>query len=98
MEAAGHRLCARGAAAVLVKGGHLAGDAVDVLVHAGRTVIFEAPRLAGSLRGTGCLLACATAAALAHGESLPEGVARGRAFVQMKFASTLTAGGMRLAY
>jgi hydroxymethylpyrimidine/phosphomethylpyrimidine kinase len=98
MEAAAQRLCARGAAAVLVKGGHLAGDAVDVLVHAGGTVVFEAPRLAGSLRGTGCLLACAVAAALAHGESLPDAVARGRAFVRAKFATAVTAAGMRLAY
>jgi hydroxymethylpyrimidine/phosphomethylpyrimidine kinase len=98
MEAAAHRLRARGAAAVLVKGGHLAGDAVDVLVYSGGTIVFEAPRLAGTLRGTGCLLACAVAAALAHGESLPDAVARARAFVRTKFASAVSAGGMRLAY
>jgi len=98
MEAAAHRLRACGAAAVLVKGGHLAGDAVDVLVHSGGTIVFEAPRLAGSLRGTGCLLACAVAAALAHGESLPDAVSRGRAFVRTKFASAVSVGGMRLAY
>ncbi len=98
MEAAGRALCAAGARAVLVKGGHLAGSAVDVLVADGATTVFESPRLPGSLRGTGCLLACAVAARLAHGDALVEAIAFGRAFVREKFATARRAGGMNLAY
>ncbi len=98
MEAAGQALRARGAAAALVKGGHLAGAAVDVLVDRDGTVVFEAPRLPGSLRGTGCLLGCAVAAALARGESLRAAVEYARAFVRARFASARSAGGMTVAY
>jgi hydroxymethylpyrimidine/phosphomethylpyrimidine kinase len=98
MEAAGRALCALGARAVLVKGGHLAGDAVDVLVAGDATTVFESPRLPGTLRGTGCLLACAVAARLAHGDELEAAIAFGRAFVREKFATARRAGGMNLAY
>ncbi len=98
MEAAGQALRARGAAAVLVKGGHLSGAAVDVLVDRDGTVVFEAPRLPGSLRGTGCLLGCAVAAALARGEPMRTAVEYARAFVRARFASARSAGGMTVAY
>jgi len=98
MEAAGRALCAAGAHAVLVKGGHLEDAAVDVLVAGDATTVFESPRLSGTLRGTGCLLACAIAARLAHGDALEEAVTFGRAFVREKFASARRAGGMNLAY
>jgi len=65
-----------GAAAVLVKGGHLAGDAVDVLVDASDVQELRAPRVlsAGADHGTGCTLASAIAAGLALGLALPEAV------------------------
>jgi hydroxymethylpyrimidine/phosphomethylpyrimidine kinase len=98
MEAAGSALRTLGAAAVLVKGGHLGGAAIDVLVDERGTVVFEASRLAGTLRGTGCLLACAAAAALARGEPARDAVVYARAFVRAKFLAGRAAGGMRLAY
>jgi len=98
MEAAASALRARGADAVLVKGGHLGGAAIDVLVDEIGTVVYEASRLAGTLRGTGCLLACAAAAALARGEPTRDAVVYARAFVRAKFLAGRAAGGMRLAY
>ncbi len=98
MEVAGRALRARGAAAVLVKGGHLEGAAVDVLVDRDGTVVFEAPRLPGSLRGTGCLLGCAAAAALARTEPLRVAVEYARAFVRARFSSARNTGGMSVAY
>jgi hydroxymethylpyrimidine/phosphomethylpyrimidine kinase len=83
---------------VLVKGGHLVGAAVDVLVDREGTVVFEAPRLAGSLRGTGCLLGCAAAADLARGESLRAAVEYARAYVRARFGNARSVGGMTLAY
>src|SRR5439155_962205 len=57
MREAARALVARGARAALVKGGHLAGDAVDVL-HDGRGFLeLRAPRREGRrLHGTGCVL------------------------------------------
>jgi len=68
----GRALCARGAAAVLMKGGHASGErSTDWLVTAeGRVHELGAPRLAASRRGTGCALASATAAGLAAGLTL----------------------------
>ena len=63
----GRALCARGAIAVLIKGGHASGAlATDWLVtQAGEVHELCAPRLAASRRGTGCALASAIAAGLA---------------------------------
>jgi hydroxymethylpyrimidine/phosphomethylpyrimidine kinase len=65
---AGRWLCARGALAVLVKGGHSAGDPVDVLVEqSGRVTRLPTTRIATrNTHGTGCTLASAIAAGLAH--------------------------------
>jgi hydroxymethylpyrimidine/phosphomethylpyrimidine kinase len=49
------------------------------------------------MRGTGCLLADALAAALANGQSLREAVAKARAYVRNKIARALELGSMRLA-
>ena len=66
------RLLALGAAAVLLKGGHLAGaEAVDLLGIAGtsRIVLLRAPRLTlGAFHGGGCVLASLIAGRLATTE------------------------------
>jgi hydroxymethylpyrimidine kinase/phosphomethylpyrimidine kinase len=73
---------ALGARAVLVKGGHLEGDAVDVLDEDGRVSTFTAPRvLTTSTHGTGCTLAAGIAACLARGMSLAESVEASKRFV-----------------
>ncbi|SEM42001.1 hydroxymethylpyrimidine/phosphomethylpyrimidine kinase [Gemmobacter aquatilis] len=71
---------ARGAQAVLLKGGHAEGpEAVDWLWCPGRAPLrFAAPRRAGSRRGTGCTLASAIAAHLAQGADLPTACARAK--------------------
>ena len=64
----GRALCALGAAAVLMKGGHAAPAAsvVDWLVtQDGSICRLAAPRVAAPRRGTGCALSAAIAAALA---------------------------------
>jgi hydroxymethylpyrimidine kinase/phosphomethylpyrimidine kinase len=82
MRAAARALRELGARAVLVKGGHLAGDALDVLDDAGDVHLFRAPRIAtGATHGTGCTLAAALTACLARGLSLPDAVAAAKRFV-----------------
>jgi hydroxymethylpyrimidine/phosphomethylpyrimidine kinase len=98
MEHVGRALLDRGARAVLVTGGDLPGVVRDVLVQPEGTTVFEAPRIPGTMRGTGCLLACGIAAALARGSTLRDAVAAGRAFVRERFARAVRANGTREAY
>ena len=73
-----------GARAVLVKGGHLAGETVtDVLVEEGGVHRFSGPRIASAAtHGTGCTLASAIAMGLAQSSSLQDAIHRARAFVR----------------
>jgi len=90
MIAAGSALVARGARAVLVKGGHLAGDVVtDALVTSdGATQLFRHARIASrSTHGTGCTLASALAVSLAQGMSLVQAVERARDYVARAIAT-----------
>jgi len=71
-----------GPKAVLVKGGHVEGDAVDVLFHEGTLIEYRAPRLdAKHTHGTGCTLSAAITARLARGETLPGAVAGAKAWL-----------------
>ncbi len=83
MHAAAARLLALGARAVLLKGGHLAGDdLVNVLATPTGTVAFRSARIATRhTHGTGCTLASAIAVGLAQGMTLVDAVARARAYV-----------------
>ncbi len=88
MERAAVELCERGARAVLVKGGHLTGDPVDVLVAGGEQIVFRSRRIAASMHGTGCALASAVAARLACGDELEIAVRRGREHVRRLLTAT----------
>lgn len=86
--AQGRALCALGAAAVLMKGGHATGaaHAVDWLVTEEGTVrSFTAPRLPGELRGTGCALASGIAAGLAARLPLAAACQRAKEYVTALF-------------
>lgn len=84
-------LLATGVQAVLAKGGHAEGDrSTDLLVTAdGTEHAFDAPRLAGTMRGTGCMLASAIAAHLALGETLEHSIARAKRHVFTTMAARL---------
>ncbi len=85
MAQAAAELLARGARAVLLKGGHLAGDVVtDLLLQAGCEPLWmQAPRIAtANTHGTGCTLSSAIAAHLALGATLPDAVQQARDFVR----------------
>lgn len=96
MARAGGELVARGARAVLVKGGHGEGaEAVDVLVTAGGAERFTAPRIATrNTHGTGCSLSSAIAAGLAGGAPMPQAVAEAKAWLTeaLRAADDLSVG------
>lgn len=97
MHAALPALFAFGPAAVLLKGGHLRGDACDVFSDGTSVRELHAPRIPLELRGTGSLLAAAIAARLAFGDPLPIAVEAARAFVRECIEHGMPFAGMRVA-
>ena len=82
--------------AVLVKGGHLRGTiCYDVLADAGGVVYIGTRRSARRMRGTGCLLAAAIAAARAHGASLHDAIACARDVVASALRNAMPLGNGR---
>ncbi|MFD3341786.1 bifunctional hydroxymethylpyrimidine kinase/phosphomethylpyrimidine kinase [Streptomyces anthocyanicus] len=66
----------------LIKGGHLAGDAVDLLTDGSEEHWLRAPRLDNRhTHGTGCTLASAVACGLAKGQSVPAAVRAAKEYV-----------------
>jgi hydroxymethylpyrimidine/phosphomethylpyrimidine kinase len=82
LRAAGERLLTSGVRAVLMKGGHVAGDSViDILMTPAGETVLEGQRIATRhTHGTGCTLASACAAGLAQGFGLEQAVARAWAY------------------
>lgn len=82
MRRAARSLAAMGACAVLIKGGHLAGDAVDLLWTAQGCREFSAPRIdTRHTHGTGCTYSAAITAELARGAPVETAVERAKAFI-----------------
>ena len=76
------RLSEMGARAVLIKGGHLEGDATDILFDGAEWRAFPAPRLdTRDTHGTGCTYSAAITAGLARGLALADAVARAKRFI-----------------
>lgn len=96
MEAQAERIRSLGARGVYLKGGHLDGEAADlVLTGAGKRWLV-APRVAtANTHGTGCTLSSAIAASLAKGASLDVAVDGAKAYIGKAIAAAdaLTVGG-----
>ena len=89
MRRAAQVLVDRGAAAALLKGGHLASDElVDILWDGREWREWRRPKLATtSTHGTGCTLSAAIAAGLAHGRPLMDAVDDALSFVARAIAA-----------
>lgn len=88
MERQARAVLDTGCAGVLAKGGHMSGTrATDILLRREQAARrFEAPRIAGSLRGTGCMLSSAIAACLARGEPMEASIGEAKAMVLERLA------------
>ncbi|HXJ80208.1 MAG TPA: bifunctional hydroxymethylpyrimidine kinase/phosphomethylpyrimidine kinase [Candidatus Methylomirabilis sp.] len=82
MEEAARRIRALGPRYVLVKGGHLKGDALDLLWNGREFTPFTTPRVdSPNTHGTGCTLSAAIAASLARGQALGDAIRDAKAYV-----------------
>jgi hydroxymethylpyrimidine/phosphomethylpyrimidine kinase len=78
---------------VVVKGGHLAGDAVDLLTDGSEEHWLRAPRHDNRhTHGTGCTLASAIASQLAKGQTVPEAVMAAKEYVTGAIAAGFALG------
>lgn len=83
MERQARKLAALGAKAALVKGGHLAGEPVDVLFDGAQVTCFHGRRIeTQNTHGTGCALSAAIAARLAHGDALIDAIAQAKRWLE----------------
>jgi len=93
MAQAARDLRALGPRSVLVKGGHLEGDPVDVFFDGQRTEELRAPRIATrNTHGTGCTLSAAIAARLALGAAAREAVRDAKAYLTEALRGAYTLG------
>ena len=96
MEKAAVLLRALGPDTVIVTGGHLSGNAVDV-VFDGSFHYLKARKQRGEFHGTGCIFSSALAAFLAKGFPVPAAANMAKEFMTRAFFKTYGTGrGMRL--
>jgi hydroxymethylpyrimidine/phosphomethylpyrimidine kinase len=94
MREAARRIAGLGAGSVLIKGGHLDGDPLDILFHDGVLTEFPSTRLATRhTHGTGCTYSAAIAAFLARGLAIPDAIGRAKRFIHEAIATAPGLGG-----
>ena len=87
------RILDMGARSVVVKGGHLAGEPVDLYYDGSRFLELPGKRIdTTSTHGTGCTFASAVAAGLALGHDLVDAVAEAKSYVSEAMASAFPMG------
>ncbi len=93
MLAAARMINAMGPQWVLVKGGHLPGNPVDLLHDGDQVIRFPGDRIASAhTHGTGCTLASAIASRLALGDDVPRAVQAAKAYVTGAIAAGFPLG------
>lgn len=93
MEEAAKAIFAKGPKNVLVKGGHLEGDSIDILYNGEEFAYFTSPRIdTKNTHGTGCTLSAAIAANLACGGTICQAVARSKEYVTTAIRHSFSIG------
>ena len=93
MERAAERVYAMGSKAVVIKGGHAVGNALDVLFDGNQMYHFETERIdTKNTHGTGCTLSSAIAANLAKGFDLPVSIKRSKDYLSGALGAMLDLG------
>ncbi|MBN1613858.1 MAG: bifunctional hydroxymethylpyrimidine kinase/phosphomethylpyrimidine kinase [Deltaproteobacteria bacterium] len=95
MKQAAKKIHGLGPCNVLVKGGHLEGEAVDILYDGLRFQAFGSERIeTRNTHGTGCTYGAAIATGVARGLTVPEAVERAKRYIiaAIRFSFSLGAG------
>jgi hydroxymethylpyrimidine kinase/phosphomethylpyrimidine kinase len=93
MKAAAEVIHGLGTPNVIIKGGHLKGEAVDLLFDGSNFQTFTASRFSNrNTHGTGCTFSAALATLLAQGCPVPEAVKQAKAFITAAIARALDFG------
>jgi hydroxymethylpyrimidine/phosphomethylpyrimidine kinase len=93
MKDAARKIKDMGPQTVVVKGGHLQGDCVDVFYDGSAFAEFPSPRIMSTnTHGTGCTFASALAAEIARGYSPAEAVQRAQQFVHAAITHAVSLG------
>lgn len=93
MEEAAKKIYNMGCGAVIVKGGHVAGSAMDILFDGEKIYHFDTARIdTKNTHGTGCTFSAAIASQLAKGMNLQKAVQNAKAYVTMAIEHSLAIG------
>ncbi len=93
MKSAAKRIISMGAKNVIIKGGHLKNDALDVLFDGKEYHTFSSERInTKNTHGTGCTFSSAITANLAKGDSLFMAVAKAKAYITTAIEHSLEIG------
>ena len=93
MESAAKEMYKRGCKNVLLKGGHMQGEAVDVLYDGSKIMHFHSERIhTKNTHGTGCTLSSAIAANLALGFSMGDAIKRSKEYITTAIRYSLDIG------
>ncbi len=92
MERVAKEIANLGCEAVVIKGGHLSDEAIDVLYFDGRIYRFGSKKIDGCFHGTGCAFSAAIAANIAKGKDVVESVKIAKNFVTNSIRYALKIG------
>jgi hydroxymethylpyrimidine/phosphomethylpyrimidine kinase len=92
MESACEKIHQLGAKNVLIKGGHLEGDPVDVLLFDGRFERFGGERFKEDVHGSGCAFSAFITANLAQGNDLVESIRKSKRMITAGFFNSYRIG------
>ncbi len=93
MENAARKICSLGCRAVVVKGGHAEGSALDVLYDGKKFFYYDTERIATkNTHGTGCTFSSAVAAQMAKGKDIREAVSLAKDYVTAAIKHSLSIG------
>jgi len=88
MERAAEKIISLGARGALIKGGHLQGDAVDLLRLENETILLSSPRVeTRHTHGTGCTYSACITAELAKGNSIKDAAAAAKDYITRAIAT-----------
>jgi hydroxymethylpyrimidine/phosphomethylpyrimidine kinase len=92
VESACEKISALGARNVLIKGGHLEGEPVDILYSKGEFKRFTGERYKEDVHGSGCAFSAFIAANLALGRDLVESIERSKRMITAGFFNSYRIG------